>query len=281
VTADYWTVWRHVYDKWRIQKKFANINASVHGLTAGLDIANTEIDRLLYIREKLLTDHPDRQDIDLRNRKTVKQVWNFLLKWQCLGEEVAKFNCARVARDMRWDITVEEDEDMWDQIGNFLIEQGNEGRIFIDPREYYDHYSWCVEDFGKEVTETILRGFYHKFAGRTGIDESKSGEAVEGDDCSASTENCQCGETCLLCLPRVETYAPISPLSSLLSPPRTPGTQTLPSYFKGRRLSHPSTQKFHHTYTDDEAITILLSFSGLYTRPPSKRRGRSRHARID
>ena len=294
MTTDYWTIWRHIYDKWRIQKKFTVINANLYGITEGLDIANTEINRLLYIREKLLTDHPDRQDIDLRNRKVVTQVWQYLSKMQNLGEDVAKFSCKRVARDMGWEFNMLEDngddEDMWNQIGRFLIEQGMEGRIFIDPRDYYDHYSWCVEDFsgGKEISEEILQGFYNKFAQSTAttIDESTSNnncETINCEQCSPSTEKCQCEETCLLCLPHTEGYTPISPISSLPSPPRTPGTQPLPSYFKGRRLSHPSTTTkllLPEQVTDDDAVDILLSFSGVCT-PPTKRRGRSRHLRVD
>jgi hypothetical protein len=283
MTIDYWVLWRHIYDKWRIQQKFANVNAVLHGCTKGLDLAHNEIDRLLYIRERLLTDHPDRQDINLRNRKTVKQVWRYLSKSQSLGEEVAKFSCAQVEREMRWDIMSEEDDVMWDQIGLFLIEQGTEGRIFIDPREYYNHYSWCIEDFGKDVSECILQNFYLKFAARGGENEGYSRETVDCDDCSAvaasssTTEDCRCEETCLLCLPHNEGYVPISPISSLPSPPRTPGTQTLQSYFKGRRLSHPSLKE-REMYTDDDAIGILLSFCGLDTRQV-KRLGRSRSRR--
>jgi hypothetical protein len=281
MTTDYWILWRHIYDKWRIQQKFANVNAVLHGFTKGLDLAQKEIDRLLYIRETLLTDHPDRQDINLRNRKTVKQVWRYLSKAQSLGEEVAKFNCVRVEREMRWDI-MSEDDVMWDQVGLFLIEQGTEGRIFIDPRGYYDHYSWCVEDFGNDVSECILRDFYLKFAMRRGENEHPSRETIDCDDCStaassSTSEDCQCGETCLLCLPQSEGYVPISPISSLPSPPRTPGTQTLQSYFKGRRLSHPS-PKERDKYTDDDAIDILLSFCGLDTRQ-AKRLGRSKPRR--
>ena len=280
MTTDYWTIWRHIYDKWQIQRKFATIYASISGQSEGVELAHQEIDRLLYIREKLLADHPDRQDIDLRNRKQVKQVWRYLSKAQTLGEEVAKFNCLRVAREMGWDVTSsEEDGDMWNQIGVYLIEQGVEGRIFIDPRDYYDHYSWCVEDFGKEVSQELLTGFYHKFA-KVSTEECKREAIEECNDCSVSTETCQCSDTCLLCLPHTEGYVPISPISSLPSPPRTPGTQPLPSYFKGRRLSHPS-RKIRDNYSDDDAVDIILSFSGQYTRPPNKRRGRSRHTQID
>ena len=279
MTTDYWTIWRHIYDKWQIQKKFATIHASISGQSEGVELAHQEIDRLLYIREKLLADHPDRQDIDLRNRKQVKQVWRYLSKVQPLDEEVAKFNCLRVAREMGWDVTSsEEDGDTWNQIGLYLIEQGVEGRIFIDPREYYDHYSWCVEEFGKEVSQELLKGFYHKFARTGGLTEGCKREAIEEcDDCSASTETCHCTDSCLLCLPRIEGYVPISPISSLPSPPRTPGTQPLPSYFKGRRLSHPSA-KLRDNYSDEDAVDILLSFSA---RPPNKGRGRSRHTQID
>ena len=91
---------------------------------------------------------------------------------------------------------------------------------------------------------------------------------------------CQCPDTCLICLPHAEGYVPISPISSLPSPPRTPGTQPLPSYFKGRRLSHPR-PKVRDRYSDDDAVDILLSFSGQCTRPPNKRQGRSRHTQID
>jgi hypothetical protein len=282
MTTDHWTIWRHIYDKWQIQKKFAIIHSSISGQSQGVELAHQEIDRLLYIREKLLADHPDRQDIDLRNRKQVKQLWRYLSKVQLLGEEVAKFNCLRVAREMGWDVTSsEEDEDMWKQIGVYLIEQGVEGRIFIDPREYYDHYSWCVEDFGKEVSPKLLTGFYHKFVRTGGSTEECKREAIEEcDDCSASTESCQCTNACLLCLPHTEGYVPISPISSLPSPPRTPGTQPLPSYFKGRRLSHPP-PKVRDKYSDDDAVDILLSFSGQYTRPPNKRQGRSRHTQLD
>lgn len=281
MTTDYWIIWRHIYDKWRIQQKFANINANLYGINDGLDIAQQELDRLLYIREKLLTDHPDRQDIDLRNWKTVKRVWLYLSKLQSFGEEVTKFSCKRTAKEMRWDIT-SDNEDMWNQVGVFLIEQGIEGRIFIDPRDYYDHYSWCVEDLGKEVSEDMLRGFYQKFACKTTTttEDGSYREMIQCDDCSASPEECQCHETCLLCLPLTEGYIPISPLSSLPSPPRTPGTQPLPSYFKGRRLSHPST-KAPDISTDDDAVNILLSFSGLYTRPPNRRRGRTINKRIE
>ena len=112
-------------------------------------------------------------------------------------------------------------------------------------------------------------------------EECKREAVEECDHCSVSNETCQCTDACLLCLPHTETYVPISPLSSLPSPPRTPGTQPLPSYFKGRRLSHPSA-KVRDKYSDDDAIFILLSFSGQYTRPPNnKRRGRSRHTQID
>ena len=272
MTTDYWTVWRHVYDKWRIQSKFATITAVVCGNEEGVKIACTEIDRLLHIRERLLTDHPDRQDIDLRNRRTVKQVWRYLQRAQAQGEEVAKFSCTRVEREMRWDVD-EEKEGMWDQIGVFLVEQGNEGRIFIDPRDYYDHYSWCVEDFGKDVSETVLRDFYNKFARNTTQEEVWK-EVLDCDECSTSAaeENCSCEETCLLCVPHTEGYSPISPISSLPSPPRTPGTQSLQAYFKGRRLEHPPLKQ-RDDPTDDDAAEILVSFSGLEPRPPpSKRR---------
>src|SRR5271170_2724126 len=278
MTTDYWTVWRHVYDKWRIQSKFASIIAAVYGSEQGVEVASTEIDRLLHIRERLLTDHPDRQDIDLRNRRTVKRVWRYLQRVQAQGEEVAKFSCSRVEREMRWDMN-EEKEGMWDQIGVFLVEQGNEGRIFIDPRDYYDHYSWCVEDFGKDVSETVLRDFYNKFARNTTQEEVRK-EVLDCEECSASAaeENCSCEETCLLCVPHTEGYSPISPISSLPSPPRTPGTQSLQAYFKGRRLEHPPLKQ-RDDPTDDDAAEILLSFSGLELRPPpSKRRKLQRTA---
>lgn len=262
MTTDYWTVWRHIYDKWHIQAKFANIHAMVHGSTHGEDLAYKELDRLLYIREKLLTDHPDRQDLDLRNRRTVKHVWQFLAKSQDTGYEVAKFNCERVAKEMRWEVS-KEDGAMWDQIGAFLMEQGNEGRIYIDPREYYDHYSWCVEDFGQDVSPDALNAFYHQFLRRVDTKESCRLDTIECGDCSVSTDACLCEKMCLLCLPRTETYIPISSESSLPSPPRTPGTQPLPSYFKGKRLSHPPRLKSNITFTDDEAVDLILAFSGV------------------
>src|SRR5579859_3442033 len=167
---------------------------------------------------------------------------------------------------------------MWRQIGVFLIEQGNEGRIFIDPRQYYDHYSWCVEDFGKDVPHRLLTDFYCKFARNVNPEEGAIKEIMDCKDCTVSTDSCTCGDTCLLCLPQAAGYSPVSPLSSLPSPPRTPGTQPLPSYFKGKRLSHPP-PKSHDTYTDDEAVDILLAFSGR-ERPSisrhKKQRGRSK-----
>jgi hypothetical protein len=279
MNTDYWTIWRHVYDKWRIQEKFAIITASVAGVDAvmdkGVNLARNEIDRLYYVREKLLTDHPDRQDIDLRNRYHVKHVWKFLSTVQSLGDDVAKFNCQGVASDMGWD-GQPDDEAMWDQIGAFLIEEGNEGRIFIDPREYYDHYSWCVEDLGRPVTNDILKSFYQKFATKINQDETTSCDVIEGDTPS-STEYCQCGDVCLLCLPQTDAYLPVSPLSSLPSPPRTPGTQSLQSYFKGRRLSHPPL-KSPQPYTNDDAVNILLSFAGIAT-PPSTRQKRPKRSK--
>ena len=275
MNTDYWTIWRHIYDKWRIQEKFARVHASVRGNANGVDLAQKEIDRLHYVREKLLTDHPDRQDIDLRNRNHVKHVWKFLAKAQSLGDDVAKFSCQGVASDMGWD-SKSEDDAMWDQIGAFLIEQGTEGRIFIDPRDYYDHCSWCVEDFGKPVPDSILKEFYQRFA-QVSDTETAPCEMIEGDASSTTIENCQCGDFCLLCLPQADVYLPVSPLSSLPSPPRTPGTQSLQSYFKGRRLPHPA-HKSHETYTDDDAVNILLSFAGV-ARPHSirdKRPGRSK-----
>ena len=272
MTTDYWTVWRHIYDKWHIQSKFAQINAIMYGDTRGVEVACKEIDRLLHIRERLLTDHPDRPDIDLRSRRTVKQVWRYLQKAQLLGEEVAKFSCMRVEREMRWDVN-EEKEAIWDQIGVFLVEQGNEGRIFIDPRDYYDHYSWCVEDFRKDVSEMALLDFYAKFT-RSISQEEGWRELLDCENCSVSAaeEKCLCEETCLLCVPRTEGYSLISPISSLPSPPRTPGTQSLQAYFKGRRLEHPS-PKQREQPTDEDAVDVLLSFSSLEPRlPPTKRR---------
>lgn len=272
MTTDYWTVWRHVYDKWRIQSRFAQINAVVHGNDQGVQVACKEIDRLLHIRERLLTDHPDRQDIDLRSRRTVKQVWRYLQRAQAQGEEVAKFSCIRIQREMRWDVN-EDKEGMWDQIGMYLIEQGNEGRIFIDPRDYYDHYSWCVEDFGKDVSVAGLLGFYDKFA-RSISQEEVWKEFLDCEECSSSPaeEKCLCEETCLLCVPHTEGYSLISPISSLPSPPRTPGTQSLQAYFKGRRLEHPPLKQ-RDDPTDDDAVDILLSFSGSEQKPsPAKRR---------
>jgi hypothetical protein len=277
MNTDYWTVWRHLYDKWRIQSKFAATKSVLTDQTEGYDLAIQEIDKLHYIREKLLMDHPDRQDIDLRMTKTVKLVWRYLSKAQRQGDQVAKFKCSRMETEMKWDI-LSDDENMWGQISAFLIEQGNEGRIFIDPRQYYDHYSWCVEDFGGEVTHELLTDFYCKFARMVNPEEGVIKEIHDCKDCTASTECCTCEDTCLLCLPQADGYSPVSPLSSLPSPPRTPGTQPLPSYFKGKRLSHPPPES-HDKFTNDEAVDILLAFSG-HERPSisrhKKQRGRSK-----
>jgi len=275
MNTDYWAIWRHVYDKWRIQYKFAIVNSVLYSHSEGLDIATQELDKLHFVREKLLLDHPDRQDIDLRTRTTVKQVWRYLSKAQAQGEQVAKFNCARMENEMKWDIS-SEDVNTWDQIGAFLIEQGNEGRIFIDPRQYYDHYSWCIEDLGKTVPRGVLTDFYRKFARKAKHPKQHVvKDIIECKECTTSTENCACGDTCLLCLPQAEGYPPVPPVSSLPSPPRTPGTQTLPSYFKGKRLSHPAPKSTHHKYTDDDAIDILLAFSGI-DRPAMSRQKRQR-----
>ena len=227
-----------------------------------------------YSRE-IVTDHPDRQDIDLRNRRTVKQVWRYLQRAQAQGEEVAKFSWKRIQREMRWDVN-EDKEGIWDQIGMYLIEQGNEGRIFIDPRDYYDHYSWCVEDFGKDVSIAGLLGFYDKFA-RSITQEEVWKEFLNCEECSSSSaeEKCLCEETCLLCVPHTDGYSPISPISSLPSPPRTPGTQSLQAYFKGRRLEHPPLKQ-RDDPTDDDAVDILLSFFGSEQRPPPAKRRKLR-----
>jgi hypothetical protein len=292
MSTNYWLTWRHMYDKWQIQKRFASLNARLYGAHEGLQIATRELDRLLYIREKLLMDCPDRQDIDLREGQTVRRIWRFLRGCQTRGEDVAKFNCVRVKREMRWDLpNSDDDEEMegegegrgWRQVSNFLIDQGNEGRIFIDPRTYYDHYSWIVEDFAGQITSSALEKLYQQFACRTVMEpnddilgsqqlqrQQQQREVVDCAKCSPSAEYCSCEDSCLLCLPRTETVAPISSLSSLLSPPRTPGTQSLPSYFKGRRLSHPPAERPVVEYTEDEAVDILLSFSGASRRKRRK-----------
>jgi hypothetical protein len=275
LSVDYWTLWRHYYDKWNIQSKFAQINAAVHGDSEGVDIAREERDRLWHIRERLLTDHPDRQDIDVRSRRAVKHVWRFLSKRQGQRVECAEFKCSRVERSMGWQIDDDEDQ-MWDQIGAYLLDQGNEGRIFIDPREFYDHFSWCVEDSGKEISNTTLAEFYDTFA-RRGKSEM-AWTTVDCEECSGSTQVCYCEETCLSCLPQVDGVPPISPLSSLPSPPRTPGTTSLQAYFKGKRLSHPP-PPVDVPHTDDDAANILLSFAGITIPEQSrehKRRGRSK-----
>jgi len=279
MSTNYWPTWRHMYDKWQIQKRFACINARLHGAHEGVDLALREIDHLLYIREKLLLDYPDRQDMDLRDARTVRRVWRFLRKCQGRGEDVAKFNCGKMEREKGWDFCKAEDDDEmyeagWEQVGNFLIEQGNEGRIFIDPRTYYDHYSWCVEDFAGKVTRSTLEKFYSQFTRRTEIDvlDGHARETIDCAKCPSSTaEHGSCEHSCLLCLPQTETVPPISPLSSLPSPPRTPGTQSLPSYFQGRRLPHPRPEKKVERYTDEDAVDVLLSFSGVS--PRKRRRG--------
>lgn len=280
MSTDYWTIWRHVYDKWRIQYKFASVYSVLDGDTEGPELAAQEIDKLHYVREKLLMDHPDRQDIDLRTRKTVKQVWRYLSKVQEQGEQVARFNCARMENEMKWD-NASENDDMWDQIGAFLIEQGNEGRIFIDPRQYYNHYSWCVEDIGKDIPAVLLTDFYRKFAKPVSLVEDLLKPIVECKECTPSTETCTCGDTCLLCVPQADSYSSVSPISNLPSPPRTPGTQPLPSYFKGKRLSHPQPNSTSTIYTDDDAVDILLQFSGVERRSSisrhKKQRGRSKN----
>jgi hypothetical protein len=272
MTADYWMLWRHMYDKWIIQARFARINAILHDDT-GIQVADAEMDRLLSIRERLLSDHPDRQDIDLRCRRTVKRVWQFLTRRQSYGENDADFDCLRVEKEMGWDMS---EESVWDQIGAYLMEQGYEGRIFIDPRAYYSHFSWCVEDHGKHISDDTLFHFYDKFARHVEKPEI-SRTTIECDECSKSTGPCTCLDTCLLCLPFVEGVVPVSPLSSLPSPPRTPGTQSLQSYFKGKRLSHPPS-KLPVEYTDHHAINILLSFAGAKPPEPFRenKRGRSR-----
>jgi hypothetical protein len=272
MTADYWTLWRHMYDKWSIQARFARINAVLHDDT-GVQVADAEMDRLLSIRERLLTDHPDRQDIDLRCRRAVKRVWQFLTRRQSYGENDADFDCLRVEKEMGWDMS---GESVWDQIGAYLMEQGYEGRIFIDPREYYTHFSWCVEDHEKHISDDTLLHFYDKFARHVEKPEI-SRTTVDCDECPTSTGPCTCLDTCLLCLPFVEGVVPVSPLSSLPSPPRTPGTQSLQSYFKGKRLSHPPLKR-PVEYTDHHAINILLSFAGAKPPEPLRenKRGRSR-----
>jgi hypothetical protein len=277
LNVDYWTLWRHHYDKWNIQAKFARIKQSMVKEDSGINIATTEISRLLCLREKLLMEHPDRQDIDVRSRRATKQVWRYLQKAQIDGTVCAAFDCAKVEKDFGWSVG-DDGEDMWDQIGTFLMEQGVEGRIFIDPRGFYNHFSWCVEDSAKPVSPETLDAFYAKFA-RLGDTEPRGG-ILECGECVGSIEACLCSETCLLCLPQVDGCPPISPLSSLPSPPRTPGTQTPESYFKGKRLRHP-VPHVDIQYTDEEAVNILMAFAGApissaesSRRPP---RGRSRH----
>ena len=280
MSTNYWPTWRHMYDKWQIQKRFACVNARLHDTQEGVDLALREIDRLLHIREKLLLDYPDRQDVDLREARTVRRVWRFLRKCQGRGEDVAKFNCGKVERMMRWDFCKAEDDDDgrneagWEQVSNFLIDRGNEGQIFIDPRTYYDHYSWCVEDFAGKVTQSALEKFYSQFTCRTETDvlDRHARETIDCEKCSPPTaEHDSCEHSCLLCLPQTETVPPISPLSSLPSPTRTPGTQSLPSYFKGRRLPHPPPEKKVEEYRDEDAVDVLLSFSGVS--PRKRRRG--------
>jgi len=279
MTTDYWCIWRHVYDKWRIQQKFAKINALKHNDEKGYEFACDELDRLWYIREKLLMDHPERQDIDLRNRRTVKLVWRFLRKMQLQGDDVAKFDCRKVESELRWDGWIEDDA-IWDKIGAFLRDQGNEGRIFIDPRDYYDHYSWCLEDSNKNVMDVRLLEFYNKFSAKVDIEEEPTPPLIECKECRPESD-CQCEENCLLCLPRADGYAPISPVSSLPSPPRTPGTHPLPSYFKGIRLAHPP-EKTTESFTDDEAVGILLSFYGAEDKAGRKRvKRRHRNSEIE
>ena len=275
MTTDYWCVWRHVYDKWRIQQKFSKINAIHQREEKGYVIACEEIDRLWYVREKLLMDHPERQDIDLRNTKTVKLVWRFLRKMQMLGYEVANFNCEKVENELRWDGKTE-DESVWDKIGSFLLDQGNDGRIFIDPRDYYDHYSWCIEDSDKDLKDLRLSEFYNKFATKIDIEEEKPPVLIECKECQPSSQTCECKDGCLLCLPRADGYTPISPVSSLPSPPRTPGTSPLPSYFKGIRLPHPP-EKPAESFTDEEAAEIFLSFCGVEDNKSRRKRVRIRH----
>jgi hypothetical protein len=265
LNTDYWVMWRHNYDKWHIQHKFALVNKFHNRCNRGVDIAAKAIDNLLFIREKLLTDHPDRPDLDLENRNMVKNVWRYLVKAQQDpgAEAVAEFNCVSVAKETRWDVTTN-DETLWREIQAFLIEQGNEGKIFIDPRKYYNHFSWCVEDCGSaRVSSRQLYGFYEQF-GAPVVDEEPQ-ETISCVDCSASAQKCNCGQVCLLCLPHADGYMPVSPQSSLLSPPRTPGTQTMPAYFKGRRLSHPPVRLRKH-FTDEEAAGLLLQFADVGTK---------------
>ena len=222
-------------------------------------------------------DHPERQDIDLRNRRMIKLVWRFLRKIQLQGEagDVAKFECRKVEKELRWD-GLRDNASIWDQIGTFLLEQGNEGRIFIDPREFYDHYSWCIEDSNEEVGDVQLSDFYSKFAGRVDIEEERPRDIIECKECNPSTECCQSQDGCLLCLPQVEAVMAVSPVSSLPSPPRTPGTQPLPSYFKGIRLPHPP-ERQSESYIEDDAVCILLSFGGFdASKPRYKKRARIR-----
>jgi hypothetical protein len=275
LTVDYWALWRHHFDKWNIQLRFAKVNNSRDGDATGIDIARKEIDKLFYIREKLLMDHPDRQDIDIRSRRAVKHVWRYLCKAQAYGVKCTDFRCSQVEQQFGWN-TMLEDEDMWDHIGEYLMEQGVEERIFIDPRLFYPHFSWTVVDSGKEVTDENLAEFYDQFAQQATLESSST--TIECDECTGSAKTCLCEETCLLCLPQVQGIPPVSPLSSLPSPPRTPGTQSLHLPFKGKRLPHPPPPVETLSYTGEDAANILLGFAGLPIYQPNedKRRGRQR-----
>src|SRR5204862_6191274 len=67
---------------------------------------------------------------------------------------------------------------------------------------------------------------------------------------------------CLLCLPKTDPISVMSPSSSLLSPPRTPGTRPLPSYFGGRRLPHPKPPLTDTHISDEDGARMLLRLLG-------------------
>jgi len=274
-------LWRHMYDKWRVQEKFAKIVFTRTGDSAPLVVAHGELDVLLRVRERLLSERPERQDISFRERKVTRLVWRYLLRREELKEAEAKFKTGEVSAEMGFENEMTWDDVKWDRLMGYLTEQARKGRIFIDPRNFYDHYSWLIEDSLSPPPTSFLPQFYDTFAQELPSPPASPLPVIlDCAKCSQTTHQEEEDDLpcCLLCLPRVDdVYTVMSPSSSLLSPPRTPGTTPLPSYFRGRRLAHPRPEP--STDVSDEDVAGMLITLGKHPLPEraKKRQRRELH----
>jgi hypothetical protein len=222
-----------MYDKWHLQARFARIVAVRTGDSGPLSVAEEELEQLHHVREKLLADKPERQDILFEDSRMVRLVWRYLGRREDAGEAEAKFDTRTVAGEVRL-----QEPGGWERLAGYLSEQASKGRIFIDPREFYNHYSWLIEDSPSPPEPSLLLSFYDTFVQELEFPSNPLPAIIDCAKCS-QTDTDDGLPHCLLCLPKEETYQMMSPSSSLLSPPRTPGTRPLQSYFRGQRLPHP------------------------------------------